>query len=63
MSTKSDKGKINPWDLDLRVRERNLANGTLDQKQVDKHLHDLVDLEAQAETLEEKQPALGDGQD
>jgi hypothetical protein len=63
MSSKADKGKMNPWDLDLRVRERNLANGTIDQKAVDKHLHDLPDLESEAETLEETQPALGDGED
>ena len=65
MSTKAerDKSKLNPWDLDLRVRDRNLANGTIEAKAGDRHRAELPDLEGQYETLDEKQPALGDGQD
>jgi hypothetical protein len=57
--SRADKAKNSPWDFDLRVRDRNLANGTLDQKVVDKHLAELPDVEAQCETLDMPQPALG----
>lgn len=57
-SKMSEKAKRNVWDLDLRVRDRNLTNGTIDAKMVEKHLADLPDLEAQAETVELEQPAL-----
>ena len=57
--SRADKAKNTSWDFDLRVRDRNLANGTLDQKVVDKHLADLPDMESQCETLEMQQPALG----
>jgi hypothetical protein len=63
MSKAGEKAKITPQDLDLRVRERNLATGVLDQKAVDKHLGDLPDLADQAETVELEQPALGNDQD
>jgi hypothetical protein len=32
-----------PWDLDVRVRERNLRKGVLDEKDVEKHLKELPD--------------------
>ena len=57
--SRADKAKNTPWDFDLRVRERNLAAGVLDQKVVDKHLADLPDLEAECETMDMLQPALG----
>ena len=50
---------INPWDLDVRVRERNLRKGILDDKDVEKHLAQLPDLADQAEPLGIPQPALG----
>ena len=51
--------KPTAWDLDLRVRERNLASGMLDPKALERHLAELPDLEAYAETLPFEQPALG----
>jgi hypothetical protein len=59
MSTKT----INSWDWDLRVRERNLRNGTLTDKDVEKHLGTLPDVADKADTLALTQPALrgGDG--
>jgi hypothetical protein len=35
---------INPWDWDVRVRERNLRKGILDEKDVEKHLSQLPDV-------------------
>ena len=54
---------INPWDLDVRVRERNLRKGILDDKDVEKHLAQLPDLADQAEALPLPQPALGGRED
>ena len=54
---------INPWDLDVRVRERNLRKGILDDKDVEKHLAQLPDLADQAEGLAIPQPALGGRED
>lgn len=59
MSKPSDKVKITAFDLDLRVRDRNLASGILEQKFVDKQIADLPDLESHAETIDVPQPALG----
>jgi hypothetical protein len=47
-----------PWDLDIRVRERNLRKGVLDDKEVEKHLKELTDVGANAETVMTPQPAL-----
>jgi hypothetical protein len=49
-----------PNTLDVRVRERFLANGTLDAATLDKHLGALPDLEDKAEALGLGQPALDD---
>ena len=49
-----------PWDLDVRVRERNLRSGVLDEKDVEKHLKELPDTGANAETVQIPQPAVGD---
>jgi hypothetical protein len=54
---------INLWDLDVRVRERNLRKGILDDKDVEKHLGQLPDLADQAEALGLPQPALGGRED
>jgi hypothetical protein len=48
-----------PWDLDVRVRERNLRKGVLDDKDVEKHLKDLPDSAANAENVTIPQPAVG----
>jgi hypothetical protein len=49
-----------PWDLDVRVRERNLRSGALDEKDVEKHLKDLPDVGANAEIVQIPQPAVDD---
>ena len=54
MTTKT----INSWDWDVRVRDRNLKNGTLDEKDVEKYVTALPDMAAQAEALALPQPAL-----
>jgi hypothetical protein len=48
-----------PWDLDVRVRERNLRKGVLDDKDVEKHLKELPDSAANAENVTTPQPAIG----
>lgn len=53
----------NPWLFDLRLRERNLRSGDLDEKELARHLGTLVDLEAETETFGWAQPAIGDGMD
>jgi hypothetical protein len=50
---------INPWEWDVRVRERNLRKGILDEKDVEKHLGGLPDVADQAESIPMAQPALG----
>ena len=55
MTTKT----INSWDWDIRVRDRNLKNGTLVEKDIEKHKSALVDHEGQIDTVGLPQPALG----
>ena len=50
-----------PWDLDVRVRERNLRKGVLDEKDVEKYLKELPDSAANAESVTTPQPAVGGG--
>jgi hypothetical protein len=50
--------KINAWDWDLRVRERNLKAGVITEKDVEKFLGTVPDVEAQAESFATPQPAL-----
>jgi hypothetical protein len=47
-----------PWDLDIRVRDRNVAAGVLDQKEVEKHIKELPDVAANAEPIAIPQPAV-----
>lgn len=47
-----------PWDLDTRVRERNLVKGVLDAKEVERHLKELPDVAANAEPIGLAQPAF-----
>jgi hypothetical protein len=56
--SKPTKPKFGPNEFDTRVRERYLANGTLDEKTLEKHLHELKDVAAQAGTFELRQPAF-----
>jgi hypothetical protein len=50
---------INSWDWDIRVRERNLKNETLTEKDVEKHKSQLVDVADHADSVTLPQPALG----
>ena len=50
---------INSWDWDIRVRERNLKNGTLVDKDIEKHKGQLQDMENVVDTVTLPQPALG----
>jgi hypothetical protein len=50
---------INSWDWDIRVRERNLKNQTVTEKDLEKHVAQLPDLADQAEAVSIPQPALG----
>jgi hypothetical protein len=47
-----------PWDLDIRVRARNVAKGVLEEKDVEKHIKDLPDVSANAEAVVIPQPAV-----
>jgi hypothetical protein len=55
MTTKT----INSWDWDIRVRDRNLKNGTLVDKDIEKHKAQLVDQDAHVDTVTLPQPAIG----
>ena len=55
MTTKT----INSWDWDIRVRDRNLKNGTLVDKDIEKHKGQLQDMENVVDTVTLPQPALG----
>lgn len=48
----------NPWTFDVRVRERNIRSGALTEKDLEKYVQALPDLEAQAESFAVAQPAL-----
>jgi len=50
--------KISPWDLDIRVRERNLKNGRLPEKDLEKFLTGLPDLGEQTVSFATSQPAI-----
>jgi hypothetical protein len=50
--------KLNPWDWDLRVRERNVKAGVIDDKDLQKHLAGLTDVSDQVESFSVPQPAL-----
>ncbi len=53
--------KLNPWDLDIRVRERNLKNGTLTEKDVEKMMTQLPDMADVVDPVSTAQPALAQG--
>lgn len=48
----------NLWQMDIRIRERNLKSGSLTEKDVEKYLAGLPDLEGQSESFGTSQPAL-----
>jgi hypothetical protein len=55
--------KIESWDWDIRVRERNLKQARLTPKDVEKHLASLPDLLETTEAVAYTQPALGGRED
>ncbi len=55
----TEKRKLTGLELDQRVRERLLANGTITPEEIDAYQAGLPDLESQAETVPYDQPALG----
>ena len=59
MGNSANTKTINPWEWDVRVRERNLRKEILDDKDVEKHLAQLPDVADQAESIAIAQPALG----
>jgi len=54
----TQKTNQNPWQMDVRVRERNLKSGALTDKELEKQLAALPDLGDQAEPFGTPQPAL-----
>ncbi|MGO9832948.1 MAG: hypothetical protein ACLP1X_01900 [Polyangiaceae bacterium] len=50
---------INAWDWDIRVRERNIRKGIIDDKDVEKHIAQLPDVSEEAESIGFAAPALG----
>ncbi len=54
---------INSWDWDIRVRERNIKNGTLTDKDIEKHKTGLTDLAEHTDGVTLAQPALGGRED
>jgi hypothetical protein len=46
------------WDFDVRVRERNLKTGRLKKEEVQKYYEGMVDVDANLDVLEVKQPAF-----
>jgi hypothetical protein len=59
----SNNKTINPWEWDVRVRERNVRKGVFDEKDIEKHLQQLTDVSDQAESIPTAQPALGGRED
>jgi hypothetical protein len=59
----SNKTPIQSWDWDVRVRNRNLKKGLLDDESIEKHLTKLADVAEQAENVALPQPALGGRED
>jgi hypothetical protein len=54
---------INAWDWDVRVRERNVRKGIFDEKEIEKHLSQLPDVEGKGEPIGTAQPAIGGRED
>lgn len=59
----SNNKQINSWDWDIRVRERNLKQGILSEKDVEKQKSQLPDLTDQVESTSLPQPAIGGRED
>jgi hypothetical protein len=63
MASGSNTKPINPWEWDIRVRERNVRKGIFGEKDIEKHLQSLPDVSDQAESIPTAQPALGGRED
>ena len=63
MASGNEKKVTQNWDWDVRVRERNLRRGIIEEKEVEKHLGALPDVAEQAEAIPHPQPALGGRED
>ena len=63
MASGNEKKVTQNWDWDVRVRERNLRRGIIEEKEVEKHLGALPDVAEQAESIVHPQPALGGRED
>lgn len=63
MASTPNTKTINAWEWDIRVRERNVRKGILDDKDIEKHLTQLPDVGDQAESIAIPQPALGGRED
>lgn len=48
----------NPWDLDQRIRERNLKKGILSPKEMERYLKELPDVGEQADIVTLPQPVF-----
>lgn len=59
----TQKAPQNLWLMDVRVRERNLKSGSLTDKDVEKYLATLPDLEGDTESFATGQPALSASRD
>ena len=57
----TQKAPQNLWLMDVRVRERNLKSGAVTDKDVDKYLAALPDLEGDSEAFGVPSPALSGG--
>jgi hypothetical protein len=63
MASSNTTKTINPWEWDVRVRERNIRKGIFEEKDVEKHLAQLPDVSDQADSIDLEQPALGGRED
>jgi hypothetical protein len=63
MATSSTTKTINPWEWDVRVRERNVTKGVFEAKDIEKYLAQLPDVGDQAETIGLAQPAVAGRED
>lgn len=57
----TQKAPQNLWLMDVRVRERNLKSGAVTDKDVEKYLAALPDLESDSEAFGVPSPALSGG--
>jgi len=59
----SNSKTINPWDWDIRIRDKMLKSATLTDKDIEKQVAALPDLAEQTEPVTIAQPAIGGRED